>query len=118
MTVAIIYTENFPNSSLPVEISALTCPINEVGGSITVNNCVELTITISPISHSLIRIYFSQPVINHFALVNTENYVFTPAITVLSVTPNMVLNPTYVDLSVQGMINTLYSLNILTIEAA
>ena len=79
--------------------------------------CEELSISIQAISNSIIRVTFSEPVINNFALINTENYIFTPSLIISSVTPENSINPSYVDLEVIGMIAQTYQLNILTIEA-
>lgn len=79
--------------------------------------CGELEINVQAISHSVVRVTFTSPVINNFALTNVQNYQFSPSLTVLSVTPNTSIAPTYVDLAVEGLTGQTYTLNILTVEA-
>ena len=79
--------------------------------------CEEITITITAIDHTTIRVTFSQGVINNRALRDSLNYVFTPSLIVCSVTPNDPSVVSYVDLEVAGMTNQSYSLTIQTVEA-
>jgi hypothetical protein len=78
----------------------------------------ELSITIVPLTNTSLNVIFSAPVINNFALLNPLNYIFTPSLSVYTVTPNISVNPTYVTLTVSSMSFINYSLNILTIEEA
>jgi len=82
-----------------------------------VSICDEpLSITVTALSNTEVKVLFSFPVINNFALTNPQNYIFTPSLTVESVVPNSVNDPNYVILTVSSMLQQTYSLNILTIE--
>lgn len=50
-----------------------------------------------------IRVTFSAPVIDNVALRNVSNWIITPSLTVQSVSPEAVTDPTYIDLTVEEM---------------
>lgn len=84
-----------------------------------VSLCDEpLSITVIPLSSTTLKVLFSVPVINNFALINPQNYIFTPSLTVESVIPNSTIDPTFVTLTVIGMVEQTYSLNIITVESS
>jgi len=118
--VNIINPDRHPNSSRTVVVARHSNSLvniddlSNLGGA-----CEDITITVTPLNHLTLRVAFSVPVNNNFALISPNNYVFTPSMTVVAVTPNSLTeNPTYVDLTVSGMEDIAYSLNILVIEAA
>ncbi len=79
----------------------------------------RLGISIQAISHTIVRVTFNQLVVNSSALIDPDNYVFTPHLLVSTVTPNTYVGDvSYVDLSVIGQSNQNYSLAIQNIEAA
>lgn len=59
---------------------------------------VVTSITVISLNPTVIRVTFSDPVKYNSALVQPGNYVIVPSLTVHSVTPEEVTNPTYVDL--------------------
>ena len=76
-----------------------------------------LSITsIQALSNDTVRITFSESVVNSAPLLEPDNYIFTPSLTVLSVSPGAITDPTYVDLTVSGLTSQIYSVDILTIE--
>ena len=74
--------------------------------------------SIQALSNVTVRITFSESVINNVALLEPANYIFSPSLTVLSVSASAPSNPAYVDLTVSGSISQTYSVDIQTVEAS
>jgi hypothetical protein len=65
------------------------------------------------------RVTFSDPALDNVALVNISNYAFSPTLNIVSITPEAVANPTYVDIVTSEQVDSLlYTLTIHLVEKA
>lgn len=114
--VDVTVNEMTDGASYSVEVSNV---VDAVGNPIDTANDeavftgvgIAPTITVTATALDTIRVSFSEPVVDNAELVDPANYVITPGagawpITFDTITPEAVLNPTYVDLHVLSEMTT------------
>lgn len=87
---------------------------------VSVVPCAILNIaSVTVLSATSIQVNFEKPAVNNAALNNIDNYLINPPLTVYSVVPEAVTDPTYVVLTIDEQVTgTLYEVTLSRIEAA
>lgn len=89
-----------------------------IGSPPSASPSVEISSVVST-SPTTWRVTFSIPVLDNVALRAIVNYVFSPALTVVSITPEAVADPNYVDITTSEQLDgQSYTLTIHLVEAA
>lgn len=80
---------------------------------------VFTTVAVSVLGPTSIRVIFPQPAKDNSALVQPGNYVITPTLNVYSVTPEVAVNPGYVDLEIdEQRTGVIYEVEVQGVEKA
>lgn len=75
------------------------------GSSVVAGSVVPIAISAVATSEFVVRVSFDRPVLDNPALRSIINYAFTPSLTVISLAPEVVTNPNFVDVTVSEQVD-------------
>ena len=76
------------------------------GTGIVAGSIVPIAISAVATSEFVVRVSFDRPVLDNPALRSIINYEFTPSLTVISLVPEAVSNPNFVDVTVSEQVDS------------